>query len=383
MKGTDICPNKICTGCMACANICPQRCIKMTESGTLGHLLPYVDQNACINCGMCKKACPETKRIENTYPKAAFAAWHLEKEQYLTSTSGGAATAFAQTIIKNGGVVYGCTIRDDLKIIHIRVSTEEDINRLKGSKYVQSDVNTTYRDIRKDLNESLVVLFIGTPCQCSGLKSFLRKEYENLYCIDLICHGVPSYKLFKSHIDKVSNGLAHKVSFRKGNDMGLRVFDDHDALIYYSNVWIEKFKDTYYNTFIDGYTYRDSCYTCRYACPKRCSDVTIGDFWGLSEDVENDRVNGCSVVLPITEKGLELVFASPLNLVQRPINEAIAGNSQLRAPKRKDTRIKVFRRLAPFWGVKNSYIICEADNIVNYRLIKPVLRRVKRILKLK
>lgn len=360
---------------MACVNICPKQCIEMNPQ-KLGHLYPFVDQSKCIDCKLCHQICPENNEFVNlARPLIAYAAWHKVESDYLTSTSGGAATAFAQYILKIGGVVYGCASTKSLCIKHIRVASAADVGLLKGSKYVQSFIGDVYQQIRQDLNRNLKVLFIGTPCQCAGLKNFLRKAYKNLYCVDLICHGVPSQKLLKSHVRKVSMKRGELVSFRKGNDMGLRIFDKDNMLIYYSNVWYERFKDIYYNTFIDGYTYRDSCYRCRYANPNRCSDITIGDFWGLGEDLVHDNINGCSCILPVTEKGLELVKKSELELHERPVDEAVKGNAQLRTPKTKTGRIKLFRVIYKIVGIKRAYLLCEMDNIFLMKFIKPVKRR--------
>lgn len=376
MTGSEICPREKCTGCMACFNACPKDCISMKQ-GKLAHLFPKVDQDSCIDCRMCQKVCPENNHMNQLYPVTAFAGWHSEREQYLTSTSGGAATAFAQTVIRKGGVVYGCSSETGLKFSHIRISDLESLAKLKGSKYVQSDIGYTYKEVKKDLKDSLLVLFIGTPCQCAGLKSYLGKEYDNLYCVDLICHGVPSQKLLKKHLMKISEGKADYVTFRKGNDMALRVFDKLGKRIYYSNVWNQRYQDVYYNTFIDGYTYRDSCYTCDYARPERCSDVTIGDFWGLCNAIEQDSINGCSCILPITKKGYSLVKESDLILIERPIAEAIDGNSQLRHPSHKTNRVRIFQSLLPVLGTGCAYRLCELDRIFTLRIINPIRHRLK------
>lgn len=347
------------------------------QPGKLGHLFPEVNQDLCINCKLCQKVCPSTSHLSSKYPITAFAAWHTDRNQYLTSTSGGAATAFAQTIINKGGVVYGCSSEVGLKFRHIRIDNQEDLYKLKGSKYVQSNIGYIYKDIERDLKESLQVLFLGTPCQCAGLKSYLRKNYDNLICVELICHGVPSQKLLKKHLMNISGGEADYVTFRKGNDMGLRVYDKSGHKIYYSNIWYERYRDAYYNTFIDGYTYRESCYKCAYAKPERCSDITIGDFWGLGADLQYDNVNGCSCVLPITGKGLSLIKESPLELHERHVEEAINGNEQLRHPKSLTPRIKFFRKFYSIFGWTRTYLFCELDHIIELKIINPIKRRLK------
>lgn len=377
MTGEGICISGKCTGCWACVNICPKSCISM-QTGKLGHLYPEVDQSKCVNCKLCQKTCPENNEPKLISPIAAYASWHKKPDEYLSSTSGGAATAFAEKIIEDGGIVYGCESKTGLDISHSKVCSLNDIHRLKGSKYVQSNINDTYCQIKADLDNNIKVLFIGTPCQCAALKSFLRKEYENLYCVDLICHGVPSLKLLRSHVQKITSEEGVSVAFRKGNDMGLRVFDKDNRQIYYSNVWYSRYKDIYYNTFIDGLTYRDSCYSCRYARPERGTDVTIGDFWGLGDDLKHDNINGCSCVLPNTEKGLRLVLESNLENHQRSVDEAVNGNSQLRHPTKRSFKIKTFRFLNWCLPLKMAYYISELPDIIKVRFFIPIKNRLRK-----
>lgn len=377
MIGSEICNKGNCTGCMACMNACPKQCITMNPI-KLGHWYPKVDQSKCINCGLCAKVCPENSDNKFTRPLKAYASWHKDKTEYLTSTSGGASAALSRLIINKGGVVYGCVAQNGIRISHIRIDNLADLQLLKGSKYVQSDIGFCYENIKRDLNENRLVLFIGTPCQSAGLQSYLGRDYENLYRVDLICHGVPSQTLLKNHIKNISKDKGFKVCFRQGNDMGLRIYDSDDNLIYYSNVWRNRYKDIYYNAFIDGYTYRDSCYRCQYARPERQSDITIGDFWGLGKDFEYDTVNGCSCILPVTQKGQRLVNEAALHLYERDITEAVQGNGQLQHPKKLTKRIKLFRKLFTIIGVKNAYLLCEFDHILDFYFLKPILRRLKR-----
>jgi coenzyme F420-reducing hydrogenase beta subunit len=345
--------------------------------GKDGHVYPKVEESSCINCNLCVKTCPQNQEDLSRDPITAFAGWHKIQSEYLTSTSGGAATALAQTIISKGGIVFGCTSGSGISVKHIRISDLNDLYKLKGSKYVQSDIGDTYKQIKSDLKSGKLVLFIGSPCQVAGLKYYLQIGYDNLYCVDIICHGVPSQLQLKKHIAYLTGSHADSVQFRKGNDMGLRLYNKKNEQIYYSNVWVNKYQDSYYGSFISGYSYRESCYTCRYAKSSRVSDVTVGDFWGLSKEIKHDEVNGCSCILPITSKGLELVKNSNLRLVERPVNEAVVGNDQLRKPSNKNIRAKVFRGLFPIIGYEAAYKICEFDRILDFKLISPIRRRIR------
>lgn len=376
MKGEEICKRELCTGCMACYNICPKSCITMAD-GKLGQIQPDVNESICIDCGLCKKVCPSGEQQSLVKPSTVYAGWHKDREQYLSSTSGGAAAAFAQLIIRRSGVVYGCESAENLVVKHVRVVDEDQLCRLKGSKYVQSNIGNTYQAAKRDLMDGREVLFIGTPCQIAGLKSYLKKDYEKLYCVDLICHGVPSQSLLRQHIKHIVGDRARRVVFRHGNDCALRIFDVKGDMIYYSNVWRERYKDVYFSAFMDGFTYRDSCYECKFARPERGSDVTVGDFWGLGDDIPHDNVNGCSCILVNTTKGHKLVDEAQLELYERTLDEAVKGNEQLRHPKWMSRKAKVFRALVPKIGLNAAYRLCECDNIINTRFVKPIRRRLK------
>lgn len=374
----EICKKELCTGCAACINKCPKSCINMSL-GKLGHLYPHIDKNLCIDCGACRRVCPVNYPLELLSPQVAYAGWSKDVVEYQTSTSGGFASAISRKILSQGGVVYGCTCFEDVDVQHVRIDEEADLYKLKGSKYVQSNVGLIYRSIKVDLKEGLKVLFIGTPCQVAALRNYIG-QYENLYLIDLICHGVPSLAYLKSHVRQVAkNAKISEVRFRDGNDMHLLLYSQ-GKIVYRKALWEKRYKDTYFNTFIDGYTYRDSCYTCRYAQSKRVSDITIGDFWGLKENLSEEHKYGCSCILPITEKGKHMVEAVSENfyLFEREINEAVNGNSQLRHPSRKTERIRMFYKLYPLLGISFSYRLMVIDKILKYYLkyyIKKMLRK--------
>lgn len=357
-----ICPMPQCTGCSACANRCPKHCISMVEKTGLGHLYPQIDQTSCIDCGACKNVCPATHPVELHRPIKAYAGWDKDNYEYATSTSGGAASAFSRLIIHQGGVVYGCCV-SGLEIKHIRVDNISDLYKLKGSKYVQSTINDCYRQVLCDLHHNRKVLFIGTPCQVAALKSFVRKESPNLYTIDLICHGVPSLSHLKRHIRKVSKGIIpDDIYFRKGSHL-LLMLRKNGKEIYRNELFNQRYKDSYYNAFFDGFSYRDSCYHCRYATIERCSDITIGDFWGLQGELPLAHPMGCSVLLPLTNKGYELLSAisDDFYLFERTVEEAVQGNDQLRNPKSKNVRINMYRKLCPILGTEWAYKLSILD----------------------
>lgn len=372
----EICNTSICTGCAACMNRCPKQCINMREDKKLGHLYPQIDNDKCIDCGACVKVCPANHALELRTPITAYAGWDKSEKEYISSTSGGAASAFARYIIRQGGVVYGCAMLPDIKVNHVRIDTLDDIAKLKGSKYVQSTIGMIYKNVREDLRKGKKVLFIGTPCQVAGVKSFIgEKMGENLYTTDLICHGTPPLAYLRKHILKKTKGVApDEIFFRKGAYLLLLLLDGKE--LYRSSLFEQRYQDTYYNTFFDGFSYRESCHTCRYAQPQRVSDVTIGDFWGLRDDLPLEHPHGCSVLLPITEKGKELIegIRQEFNLYERTVEEAVNGNDQLRHPKEKDFRITMFMILFPLLGIGIAYRLCVMDRIAKY-YIRKLLKR--------
>ena len=377
-----ICDFRQCTGCGLCAARCPKQCITM-RARRLGHVYPCIDQTRCIDCGLCKKSCPSLHVLERQRPLSAYAAWSKDSDDYKSSTSGGAASVFTQWVLKNGGVVYGCTVLPGAKISHVRIDNAEDASRLKGSKYVQSSIMEVLPNIRQDVKSGLKVLFIGTPCQVAAVKGMFRQYPDNLILVDIICHGVPSNKLLADYINKylkIDIGKVTSVKFRLPDAFSLCIYEK-DKLLYKSgNLWTHRYEDLYYNTFIDGFTYRDSCFNCHYACPERISDITIGDFWGLGKDSDDSYISehkyGVSCILPITESGLALLdeVKEHLNIYERPVQEAVNGNDQLRHPKAIDWRIKLFRRLCGFASVGLAYRLVMADKIAKNKIKKLIKR---------
>lgn len=372
-----ICNKDHCTGCGLCSVICPSRCITMRE-GLLGHLFPVIDTEKCIDCGLCQKKCPVVNPVELRKPERCFAAWAKEIEEYKSSTSGGTGSVFARNIIKKGGVVYGCSMQPNVKVSHIRVDNEEDLLKLKGSKYVQSNITEILPLLKSDVLRGVPVLFIGTPCQVAAVRRMYKEQPHNLYVVDLICHGVPSVAFLKQHIFKVVGTRdVDDIRFREGNGMYTIIIVDGKE-VYKMPLWQRRYKDLYFNTFIDGYTYRKSCYQCQYACPSRCGDITIGDFWGLGRKESAQEIPshplGISVILPCSEKGNQMIkeAGGAMYLYERKVGEAVSGNKQLRFPKKANWRIRLFQIICQHWNYPEIYNLLTIDQRLLYHLVKPV-----------
>lgn len=364
-----------CSGCNACAEACPKFCIEMIPDKK-GFFYPKVDNAVCIDCGICENVCPFENVIEINTPLAAYAAWNKNRKQYLASSSGGVAYVFSYYIVEQGGVVYGCTF-DGVRARHIRVDALSDLYKLQGSKYVQSDVKRLFGYVRADLKVGKPVLFIGTPCQVAGLKSYIRHIPSHLYLVDLICHGVPSQKMLLEHVGQiVNNRSAEQLSFRKGQLYRLEIMSQGGTV--YSS---EPHKDMYYRAFLSGISYRESCYKCPFARKERVGDITIGDFWGLQNtaSLPLKTEEGVSVLLPSTEKGKALIAAvkSSLNIYERSVDEAVNGNDQLRFPVKKALPAKIFDVLYPVVAFDKVVTVCVAGQKF-YTVFKIIGRKVFR-----
>lgn len=329
-----------------------------------GFLYPQIAPIACTDCGACERICPIDKNIRLDAPLAAFAAWSKDSAQHLASSSGGAAYVLSATIIKAGGVVYGCT-SEGMHIRHIRVENLTELSKLQGSKYVQSNVCGLYKQVKADLKKDRPVLFIGTPCQVAGLKKYIKNIPDNLYLVDLICHGVPSQQMLHEHIAYVApQQKIRQILFRKGNDYVVSLAGNNFS--YEANVWKEPYKDLYIKAFVDSLIYRPSCYQCQFAQPNRVSDITIGDFWGLrnAEKLPAESKNGISVLLPISNKGMKLLYDAKPNLyiVERSVNEAVSGNTQLRHPSIQGRRSRLFGLLYPTFPFDIAINLVVADH---------------------
>ena len=243
-----------CCGCGACKNVCPKQCIKML-AGEKGFLYPLVNKSACINCGLCNKICPITSSKKNQTKKTAFAAYNIDEAVRSLSSSGGMFGLFAKKVIGNGGVVFGVAFDFSYKsVYHTAVDNLEELPKLYGSKYLQSDTGNSYKEVEMQLQEGKSVLFVGTSCQIAGLKSYLRKEYEKLVTVDVICHGVPSPKVWSDYAtiqEERAGAKLDRVAFRDkrcgwSNSVVALLFDNGIEVFRLSN------KDYYIKGFLNN-----------------------------------------------------------------------------------------------------------------------------------
>lgn len=385
-----ICNINNCTGCYACYNVCKHDAIQFLPD-KLFFFKPHIDNSKCINCGLCSKICPVNTQPALHYPIECYASTLIEESDIIKSASGGAATALMRNIIQQNGIVYGVSNENIFNIKHIRIERYEELDKLRGSKYVQSSINNTFSQCLADLKNNKIVLFIGTPCQIAGLKSFLRKDYDNLYTVDLVCHGVPSQKMLNDNLIKynysINNSSNLKVSFRK------KIHQDNSYKIKYGfflndndkHIDTPYYKDYYMMGFLSCLTFRESCYNCRYATSSRVSDITLADFWGLGNDAKFIKGKGVSACLLNTDKGIKLFQQAREQMIvcKREIVEAIIGNGQLQCPSKRHEKHTLFRELYPTNSFEYAIKSCLRKEIIKLKYIIPVKLFIKHILRLK
>lgn len=332
-----ICEKQLCTACSACLTVCPRQCITMERSEE-GFDYPEIDQTQCIDCKLCQRVCPvlHRPRCEETIKPAVYAAWSLDKKIRCSSSSGGLFTEFAKSVLERDGVVAGASFTEDMKLKHTLIDRIENLEKLKGSKYLQSDIGTIYREITTELKRGREVFFTGVPCQVAGLYSYLQgKRYENLITADLVCHGIPSPGLFETYIQKLQAKTGNTIrdfSFRKldGWDIipSIRESATQRKLSGNENVFVR--------AFLKGYLHRECCYHCPYATIPRMGDITLADFWGVGTKIpfHHETDQGVSLLLINSLKGEFALnrIKTQLFLEERTLAEAIEHNDQLIAP---------------------------------------------------
>ena len=367
-----------CCGCGGCSQICPKGCIEMKYDKE-GFLYPQVDKENCVNCGLCEKVCPIINGRERTESvKSCKVAYAKDDELRKKSSSGGIFSLLAREILSQKGVVFGVTYDDKWMVFHTEISSYTDIERFRGSKYLQSEMRDCFKRVKGYLDAGRKVLFTGTACQISGLKGYLGREYDCLYTVDVLCHGTPSPKLWKQYVEyreKRYDSKARNISFRqksKGwNAFSMEIIFENGEI--YQDIFP---KDDYMRMFLSNICLRPSCYDCHFKELERDSDITIGDCWGIEKympEMSDDR--GTSVVLIHSDKGEELYQKIAQDLVTK---EADADKA---LPKTADSR----KSVAPHKNRQKYLKLIEKEGIPFGKymklLKKPITYRVKRKLK--
>lgn len=392
---------KDCLGCYACQQACPKRCIRMIPDSE-GFVYPDVDIDKCIDCHICEKICPSSKKLEDRTPIKVYAAYNPDNDIRIESSSGGVFTYIAKQIINKGGVVFGAVFDNKWNVVHTYTDNVDGLAKMRGSKYVQSDINETYSKAKEFLNAGRLVMFSGTPCQISGLKYYLRKEYDNLLTVDFVCAGVPSPKSWNEYLGELSKKAAFKaadggntvlnsslnamslirdIRFRdKTYGWGKFRFvvrtksaskaDKNSVLL--SDI---HYKNPYFYLFLQGCMKRFSCYHCPMKEGRSQSDITMGDYWHIDYDnsIPNDQ-KGVSMLLVWNDVGMS--YLQGLVMSERTYEHAVKANPTIQISPPASVLRNSFFSLDDKFGFINAFRIVRSRDIL-VRAINKILRIIK------
>lgn len=355
----DIFDKHNCSGCETCVQACPQQCMSFEED-IEGFRYPLVNKTMCIDCGLCEKVCPVINQADEKMPLKVYAAKNRDEQELLNSSSGGVFILLAKAVIQKGGVVFGARFDDNWNVVHAYAESEGSVKAFMGSKYVQSRIGNSYKETKAFLDAGRQVLFSGTSCQIAGLKRFLRKEYDNLLTVDVICHGVPSPKVWRKYLDEIkksstrdgnSVSFPHTHRFSKKETLGgamqiksisfrdkrlgwgkycftltlaKAAADGKQNIVSLSHVHKE---DPFMKIFLQNINLRPSCYHCPAKGGRSHSDITIGDFWGIENVLPSvDANHGVGLMMINSLRGEEFADLLDMDITTVAFKDAIKGN---------------------------------------------------------
>ena len=369
----------LCCGCSACVNVCPKKCISFKEDCE-GFLYPSVDAAVCVDCGLCERVCPVINKNVERVPIHTYAVKHPDEKIRLGSSSGGLFTYLAENVIDNGGVVFGARFNERWEVVHDYAETKEGLAPFRGSKYVQSNMGDSYVLAEGFLKSGRIVMFTGTPCQIAGLKKYLRKEYDNLLAVDVVCHGVPSPMIWRKYLDEAtgSGGIStvRNINFRD-KSTGWKNFSV--AIDFSKGQAISKFPENdYMRAFLINLSIRPSCFNCPAKAGRSGADHTIGDFWGIKTvKPEMDDDKGVSLALTYSDNKF---MDSRLLHEEIPYMDALRHNKCITNSVDEPVNRDYFFRLLSLDSFKKSFknasstsLICRVKRIV-YRKFKVLFR---------
>lgn len=385
-----------CCGCAACVQICPKKCISLTED-TEGFLYPRVDKTKCIDCGLCETVCPFLSESAEREPKAVYAVKNSNEDIRFKSSSGGVFTLLAEKVINDGGVVFGVRFDEKWEVEFAYSETIDGLSAFRGSKYIQARVGNAFIDAEQFLKAGRKVLFSGTPCQVKGLLQYLRKDYENLLTVDFVCHGVPSPKVWRLYLKEEVERIARQGDDGKNtvlsskvmpNIKGINFRDKSSGWKKYSFALLltealaegeqnsvlhtnKFYENPFMQAFLSDLILRPSCYMCPAKSGKSGSDITIGDFWGIEHikpEIDDDK--GLSLVMVHNEDKISNIVLS--SMAELTLQDAINGNPCIVKPVIRP----LYRSVYMYKIIKRNRFVVYSPNAV----IK-VIERIRRILK--
>lgn len=387
--------NRQCTGCTACYTSCPKNCITL-QADCYGFKFPVVDTNTCINCKICESVCPVIeKKVTNKELISIYAAYVQDDNVRMDSSSGGVFSEIATEVLNRNGVVFGAAYNNEYMVEHIQISSKEDLSKLRGAKYAQSELRECFHEVQKYLTEGRDVLFVGLPCQIAGLKSFLSKNYSTLITVDFVCHGVPSPLVWQKYVNyrakKDNKGiLPIKINLRSKSS-GWSKYRYSNEYEYEGGKIYSAFSgdDLYMQLFVSDYINRASCTDCHFKGAKRVSDVTLGDFWGIwdvAPDMDDDK--GTSLVLIHTKAGMDMLerIADRLVIREMSLNQASFRNpSLIVSSSAADGRELMLEKCVAgkFDEAEQVLVQKNAQRVSKLNVVMKIIRKIKKLIKQK
>ena len=371
----------LCCGCSACVTACPAQCIVLRRDRE-GFDYPVANPDLCIGCGKCEEICPVLKPLEVAEPLAAYA---VRVPEYVDgSSSGGVFPALAGKVTADGGVVYGAIFNADMTVGHMEAETMEEVEKMRGSKYVQSDLYDTYAEVKARLAEGRKVLFTGTPCHVAGLNRFLGRPYDNLLTVDVACHGVPSPGLWEKYVAALGRKYGSRISdvkFRDKSQSWRNYAFSFEAGG--QTVSVPHIKDPYLALFLQDMSLRPSCYSCPSKGGRSHSDITLADMWntGAAAGVEDDD-RGLSLVVACTPKGMAALQAVGVRLTEVDYAEARKRNAGFDGsaviPEHRDEFFAGIHSTKDIISYMSGFVVRKCFMRVWYEKLHTLLSRLKR-----
>lgn len=363
--------DEMCCGCGNCSLVCSKKAVTL-QLDNEGFLMPIVDDSKCVKCGKCFLFCPvlnQKEELKTNFGIQAYYGIAKDKKTLATTTSGGVATLLSKEIIKLGGVVYGCSYINSFQDVEIRRATAiDELDKFKGSKYVQANKGDIFHSIKNDLENGIQTLFIGLPCEIAALKVFLKRKYDNLYTVDLVCHGPTSTYALRDYVKRYSKerpDLITEFSMRyKNNDK----WTPYYIYLKYNNGKIHK--EIFWGSdfgFVFGRFGRKSCYQCSFKAENKYSDITLGDAWGADKDIIKNNNTGISAIIINTVRGVELLKRTQsIQLIEANLDRIVYGNPNLVKTRELSSERKIISSSIKKIGLHKT--VCK---------LKPIKRRIR------
>jgi len=359
---------KCCSGCSACYSICPSKAIEMKEDEE-GFRYPVVNREKCIDCNLCVNICPILNKEKNSkkedFKTQAYVAYNKDEAIRKKSAAGGTYEALGEKIIEMGGVVFGACFNENFEVHHSYVEKKEDLIKFSGSKYVQSVIGDSYKEVKEFLKQGRSVLFSGTPCQIEGLRAFLRKDYENLYLVDIVCHGVPSPKVSRKYIEWHESKRKSKIKYMSYRE---KTYGATSTTLTFNFENGKKYSHGYESdfllkSFLNGLISRPSCYECKFKTIERNSDITLGDVWNIEKiDKKFKNATGNTALLVHSEKGKELLNETKKLVIQQEnLEDILKLNANGKRPMITKSAIENKEREKLFFDLNQDVDISQIE----------------------